>query len=195
MEIRNTNYNALYNRMTAGIRSRRHGAQALRAADRILAGVMYAAYPVLLIILAVSGFRGRPVLFPAADCPRLYAMTGGVTGAFRTVLPYVLVPGISFVLVSFVRDRINWKRPYEEWPIDPLIHKETKGHSMPSRHVFSSAVISMCWLSYCVLPGVVLLILTLCSVAVRVLGGVHYPRDVAAGLVIGIAAGLFLWIL
>lgn len=163
-------YSKFYETITAGIRKRGNGRQLLTAADRLLAAVMYAAYPALLVVTAM---RGTEVLV--------------------TVLSYILVPGISFLLLSIVRSRMNRKRPYEEWEIDPLIHREGMGNSMPSRHVFSAVLISMCILRQNVFPGVIFLILSACIAVVRVLGGVHYPRDVIAGYLIGAAAGSLLW--
>ena len=164
-------YSKFYETITAGFRKKENASQLLTAADRLLAAVMYAAYPVLLAVTAMRGTEVRV-----------------------TVLSYILVPGISFLLLSFVRSRINRKRPYEEWEIDPLIHREGMGNSMPSRHVFSAALISMCILRQNVFPGVIFLILSACIAVVRVLGGVHYPRDVIAGYLIGAAAGSLLWV-
>lgn len=163
-------YQKFYETITAGLRKRGNGRQLLTAADRILAAVMYAAYPVLLAVTAMRGTKARV-----------------------TVLSYILVPGISFLLLSFIRSRINRKRPYEEWEIDPLIRRDGKGNSMPSRHVFSAVLISMCILRQNVFLGVIFLILSACIAVVRVLGGVHYPRDVIAGYLIGAAAGSLLW--
>lgn len=158
-------YSKFYEAITAGLRKRENASQLLTAADRILAAVMYAAYPVLLVVTAMQ----------------------------KTVLPYLLVPGISFLLLSFVRSRMNRKRPYEEWEIEPLIHREGMGNSMPSRHVFSAVLISMCILRQNVFLGVIFLLLSAGIAAVRVLGGVHYLRDVIAGYLIGAAAGSLLW--
>lgn len=164
-----TDYTEFYAGITKRIRQCPNGIGMVRAADRILTGFMYAVYPCLLLYLLI-------------------------TSGWREVLPYILIPGISFIAVSAVRDRLDRRRPYEEWPIDPLIHKNTKGHSMPSRHVFSSAIISMCALTLNPAAGVVLLILTMCSAVIRVLGGVHYPKDVAAGMIIGAVAGSILFL-
>lgn len=65
---------------------------------------------------------------------------------------------------------------------------------MPSRHVFSEAVISMAWLYVFPPLGMVLLAVSLLGAAIRVIGGVHYPTDVAAGYAVGVLAGLFLWL-
>ena len=128
---------------------------------------MYAAYPALLVLIWISG-----------DLRRL---------AWN-----LLIPAISFVLLTVIRARINRPRPYEAWPIDPLIHKDTKGNSMPSRHVFSSAVIAMAWLAFWPPAGIFFLAVTAAAAVIRVLGGVHYPSDVAAGFAAGVAAGILL---
>ena len=120
-------------------------------------------------------------------------LDGGLREAVHRALPYILIPGVSFILLTIIRDRLNWKRPYEEHDIQPLITKNTKGHSMPSRHVFSCTVIAMCVLSLSVPAGVICLLFALILCITRVLGGVHYPRDVIAGLIIGILAGCLLW--
>lgn len=170
-------YATWYRRATAGIRRRNRGAQRLNALNRILTGAMYAAYPLLLLVLFARGTAG-----------------GGFSAGLREVFPFVLVPGAFFVLLSLIRKKIDRKRPYETADLDPLIRKKTQGSSMPSRHVFSSAVISMCLWRVCPPLGIAGLAATALSAAVRVLGGVHYPEDVAVGGLAGIAAGLLLWL-
>lgn len=105
--------------------------------------------------------------------------------AFRSLL----TAGIPFVLVSLFRKFANRPRPYEALAIDPLIPKQKKGQSFPSRHVFSAFVIAMCWLFYVPPVGMVLLVLSAVLAAVRVVGGVHYVSDVLAGALIGILSG------
>lgn len=106
------------------------------------------------------------------------------------ILRAILVPGISFVLVSLVRKGLNFPRPYEALEITPLIHKDTKGKSMPSRHVFSLFVIAMTWLWILPWAGILLLIFGGILAAIRVIGGVHFPRDVLVGAAVGILAGI-----
>lgn len=102
----------------------------------------------------------------------------------------ILVPGVSFVIVTLVRRWINAPRPYEKLDIDPIIHKDTKGQSMPSRHVFSMFVIAMTYLWVWPVMGVVLLMLGVVLAGLRVIGGVHFPRDVLAGALCGIVSAL-----
>ena len=152
-------------------------ARAVKAVNRILTYAVYVLYPAMLIWILLTEWQ-----------------RSGLTDAVIAFLPYLLVPGISFVLVTAVRDRLDAPRPYEAWEIDPLIHKDTKGHSMPSRHVFSSTVIAMCALRLQVGFGIVMLLISAFLAAVRVLGGVHYPKDVAAGYAAGVLAGLLLFL-
>lgn len=173
------NYTNFYNRITSGIRRRPKGVQHLRMADHLLTGMIFLFYPLMLAVLVLYGIHtGKS---PAT--------------AVQDILPLVLVPGISFVLLSVIRRGINEKRPYEDWPIEPLIPKDKKGSSMPSRHVFSAAIIAMCGLRVNAVIGVIGLVLTAIVAVIRVLGGVHYPKDVAVGYLVGVAAGafLFLW--
>ena len=174
-----TRYSVFYERITGWIRRRQHGVFLLNLINRILTCMMYILYPLLLLRILISGIR-----------------SGQIPGnGLAEFLIYLLVPGISFVLLSMIRDQINWKRPYEEHRIQPLISKNTTGHSMPSRHVFSCTIIAMCILTKSVPAGILLLCLSLILAVIRVLGGVHYPRDTIAGLFSGFAAGGILLVL
>lgn len=104
------------------------------------------------------------------------------------------IPAVSFLLLSAVRRKINRKRPYESFAIDPVIHKDTKGNSMPSRHIFSASIISMCFLYVNPYAGIFMFIMTILACITRVIGGVHYPTDVLAGLAAGILCGIFIFL-
>lgn len=109
---------------------------------------------------------------------------------YEELVRIVLVTGISFVLVSVVRHFINAERPYTKYDFKPLINKEKTGDSMPSRHVFSAFVIGMAYLYINTALGVVVLIMGATIAVTRVLIGVHFPRDVIAGAVIGVLSGI-----
>ncbi|MDD7402641.1 MAG: phosphatase PAP2 family protein [Butyribacter sp.] len=108
---------------------------------------------------------------------------------WRGLAVLILVPGISFVLVSLFRNLYDAKRPYEVYGFTPLIPKETKGKSFPSRHVFSIFVIgsSLCW--YQPYAGVLVCLMGCLLAACRVVSGVHFPKDVIGGAIIGILCG------
>lgn len=159
---------AQYKKISAPFRKRKYGALVLNLINRILTLTTYLAYPVLLIVMALWGDH------------RIF-------GA-------ILVPAVSFVLFSIVRRWINAKRPYEVLEIDPLIPKNSKGKSFPSRHVFSIFVIAMTFLHICLPLGIVFLIFGILLALIRVIGGVHFPRDVIVGALVGVLCGLTEWI-
>ena len=158
-----------YERMSAPLREHPQLLRALLVANKALTLLGYVAYPVLLLLCFLSGDE--------------------------KLLWYVLFPACGFVVVSLARKAIDEPRPYEALDIDPLIKKDTKGQSMPSRHAFSFMVIALCWVRFFLPVGVVLVVLGLLLSVVRVVGGVHYPKDVLVGmacaLVVHLASSIF----
>lgn len=140
----------------------------LNLLNQLITRLMYAVYPLFLTYLYLENSKA--------------------------VLPYILIPGISFVLLSLVRKALNKPRPYEAWDISPLLDKDSSGESLPSRHVFSATIISMCVLTVNVWLGLVLLLVSAILAFCRVVGGVHYPKDVVAGYGIGLILGLLLFL-
>ena len=124
----------------------------------------------------------------------LLATTYLQEGLGRQVLIYVFIPASGFVILSFLRKKINAPRPYEEWDIKPLLDRDSPGQSMPSRHVFSASIISMACLHASLSVGVILLILSVFLGLVRVLGGVHYPKDVLVGYICGLVWGVIFFL-
>ena len=108
---------------------------------------------------------------------------------------YIMVPASGFVLLTLVRKWINQPRPYEAWEIIPLLDKDSAGNSMPSRHVFSATIISMACLHANLPAGLILFVLSALLGLVRVLGGVHYPKDVLVGYACGLIWGILFFIL
>jgi len=125
----------------------------------------------------------------------LVLLSAYINKGWKGLLAFWLLPAIGFCLLSIIRKRINQPRPYEKWAIQPLLDKDTSGKSMPSRHVFSAALISMCLLYFFWLPGLLCLLLSAGLAAVRVIGGVHYPKDVLVGYLCGICWGALLFLL
>lgn len=107
------------------------------------------------------------------------------------VLAYLLVPATGFIVLSVIRKRMNWPRPYELGTFPPLLNREGKGSSMPSRHVFSAAIISTVAWGVNPLLSVLGLSLALLLAGVRVLAGLHFVRDVVVGFLSAILWGFF----
>ena len=132
--------------------------------NNVLTGLIYLVYPAMLLVLFVRGDQ--------------------------RLLRCILVPGISFVILSAVRRRLGWKRPYEVYGGKPLIEKESKGDSFPSRHVFSVFMIGMTGFYLFPPLGAVIFLIGVIMAVIRVTGGVHFIRDVLAGAAAGIVCGL-----
>lgn len=154
-----------YQKIMKRIDSFRFGKQVVEAADMVLTDVAAGFYIYVLLMLYL--FRRYTVL-----------------------LPTVLVPAVSFVAVSLFRYFVNAKRPYEIYGFATLIPKNTVGKSFPSRHVFSIFVIGTTIFFINPNLGVAIWIMGVLLAVVRVISGVHFPRDVIAGAVIGIACGM-----
>ena len=115
-------------------------------------------------------------------------------GFGKQVLMYVFIPASGFVILSFLRKKINAPRPYEEWDIKPLLDRDSPGQSMPSRHVFSATIISMACLHASLSVGVILLVLSAFLGLARVSGGVHYLKDVVVGYIFGLVWGVIFFL-
>ena len=115
-------------------------------------------------------------------------------GFGKQALMYVFIPASGFVILSFLRKKINASRPYEEWNIKPLLDRDSPGQSMPSRHVFSATIISMACLHASLTMGMICLTLSAFLGLVRVLGGVHYPKDVVVGYICGLVWGVLFFL-
>lgn len=136
---------------------------AIRRLDTGLTAAVYAAYPLLIL------WQWRR----AGEIP----------------LRLLWVPASWLVLVSLLRRLINRPRPYESGGFPPLLPKHSSGCSFPSRHAFSVFIIAATAWEVWPPAGVGLGIVGVGLCAVRVIGGVHYPSDVAVGAAIGLAAG------
>ena len=115
-------------------------------------------------------------------------------GLGKQVGIYLFIPASGFVILSFLRKKINTPRPYEKWDIKPLLDRDSPGQSMPSRHVFSATIISMACLHASLTMGMICLTLSAFLGLVRVLGGVHYPKDVVVGYICGLAWGVLFFL-
>ncbi|MBO5525333.1 MAG: phosphatase PAP2 family protein [Clostridia bacterium] len=106
-----------------------------------------------------------------------------------------LIPAVFFVAVSAFRAFVNAPRPYEAFGTKPALPREKTGKSMPSRHVASASMIGMVTL-YCFgWWGLIPLGMAIFIACIRVIGGVHFVKDVLVGFACGVLAGLtlFLW--
>jgi len=164
------NYQEWYDHIAGNIENKPFLPSLLRTFNRFMTVVMPMIY---LTLLATTYFQ---------------------EGFGKQILIYVFIPATGFVILSFLRKKINAPRPYEEWDIKPLLDRDSPGQSMPSRHVFSATIISMACLHASLSVGVILLVLSALLGLVRVLGGVHFPKDVVVGYICGLVWGVLFFL-
>ena len=153
-----------YIKITEPLRNNPCKAKCVKKINRRLTGMVFLTYPLHLVLLFL---KKDPWLLRA-----------------------VFVPAVSFVLLTAARRLINTPRPYEKFGMPPVIEKDTSGNSFPSRHVFSVFIIAMTIFYQYPVLGIVLGIVGVGIAVIRVLGGVHEPKDVIAGAVTGILCGV-----
>lgn len=155
---------SLYNKLAANEKPQRRVA----LANKTLTIVGYIAYPLLLVLLAFFDVELLPTR--------------------------IAVPAAGFIVVSAIRYFYNAKRPYEIYTDrPPLVAKDTRGKSFPSRHAFCMFMIAFCWISwvpYGIPMGCVLLVCAVLLAICRVALGVHFTKDVVAGAVCAIVFSL-----
>ena len=164
------NYQEWYDHMDTNIKNKPFLLSLLRSFNRFMTVVMPIVY---LTLLTTIYFR---------------------EGFGKQALMYVFIPASGFVILSFLRKKINAPRPYEEWDINPLLDRDSPGQSMPSRHVFSATIISMACLHASLTMGMICLTLSAFLGLVRVLGGVHFPKDVVVGYICGLVWGVIFFL-
>jgi membrane-associated phospholipid phosphatase len=106
------------------------------------------------------------------------------------IIRVIIVPLITFGICTAARKVVNEKRPYEAMNITPLIKKDKKGQSFPSRHVLSATIIAMASMYVNVQLGIIMMLISVAIAVIRPVAGVHYIRDVIGGLVMGIVCGV-----
>lgn len=144
-----------YKKISSWFLTKNYRLKVLKFVYKILPIFVFISYPLLLIYLLITGNS--------------------------KLLQCITVPLGVFVSVTLLRKFIDASRPYERLDIKPLMSKDTKGLSFPSRHTASSSVIAMAFLFVNMPLGIVFLSIAILIGLSRILAGVHFPRDVLAG--------------
>lgn len=153
-----------YLKIAAWFEARPMALSALKLLNRWLPRCLYLAYPVLLLVLVF--FRdGR-------------------------ILKVLLIPAAVFLIVTLLRKGIHAKRPYEQLNIKPLIQKDKKGESFPSRHVASAFILALAFLYVNIPLGIITFLIAFLIAIIRPLAGIHFPRDVIVGALLSLALGI-----
>ena len=150
---------------------------------------------------AYAWFRARPARITALRAAN--ALCTGVTvaafGAECAVLAWnrdpallrlALTCGVPLAALSLARERFDHPRPFEVYGLEPLIPKESRGKSFPSRHQYSICVIGTSLLYLRPELGAAVLALSVLLGAARVASGVHFPKDVLVGALVGVLSAV-----
>lgn len=164
------NYQEWYDHVAGKIKNKSFLLSLLRTFNRFMTVVMPIVYLTLLVATYFQEGLGKQVWI------------------------YLFIPASGFVILSLLRKKINAPRPYEVWEIVPLLDRDSPGQSMPSRHVFSATIISMACLHASLTMGMICLTLSAFLGLVRVLGGVHFPKDVVVGYICGLVWGVIFFL-
>ena len=156
-----------YVKMTQPFRDNPGMAKGIHIANKLCTLSMYLAYPLLIAYM----------LFVLKD-PYVARM--------------IIVPLDSFIILSVFRYFVNRPRPYEAFEVPPVIAKDTKGKSFPSRHVFSAMIIALTFLMASPFQwlGAIFVVVAILLAVVRVVSGVHYISDVVAGIAVALMAAI-----
>lgn len=104
-----------------------------------------------------------------------------------------LVCSVPYAVLSLFRRWFDAPRPYELYDFTGLTdtppHNKC-GRSFPSRHVFSSFVIGTVLAFIAPLAGIAVCLFGAGLAVSRVLLGIHFPRDVITGALVGIISGI-----
>lgn len=163
-----TNSTAITRRCLSFCRKTPTRARCIAAVCRLLPWLCVALYGALLLYNVIC-----------FDWPRMLRVT--------------LIPLSALVVGSVFRAVLNCPRPYDvDREITPLLSHHS-GRSFPSRHCVSACVIATAFWYTNLWLGVVTACMALCVAVSRVLCGVHFVKDVLAGLLFGFGWGALLF--
>lgn len=137
---------------------------------RVLPFVMVVAVPVLIIIKAFMGVD-------------------------HDFLRMIYVPLFVLIEVTVLRKIIKKPRPYEKYKTEPVISRDGKGQSFPSRHTASAFIIAMCAIPVSVPLTIALIIVSSLIGLTRIFAGVHFISDVVMGALISVLTGLIFFVI
>lgn len=125
-----------------------------------------------------------------------YMLVESFLVSWERALRLALMLAVPFVLVSVVRALVKAPRPYELYDFYEKKPHRTVGKGFPSRHAFSAFAIAVAMLAFHATFAYALLLLAVVLCFCRYLLGIHFPRDLVAGALIGVASSILgLWIL
>lgn len=112
----------------------------------------------------------------------------------RAAVAAGLSAGFALLVAHFLAAAVNRNRPFVDHPAAHNFLAHASDPGFPSDHATAAFAIAFALVLRNRVIGSVALFLALVLSVGRVALGVHYPSDVFAGAVLGLAAALVLWI-
>jgi undecaprenyl-diphosphatase len=112
----------------------------------------------------------------------------------RAAVAAVLSAGLALLVAHFVAAAVDRARPFVDHPHTHLFLAHSADPGFPSDHATGAFAIAFALVLRDRICGIVALALALILSFGRVALGVHYPSDVFAGALLGLAAAVVLWI-
>ncbi len=136
-----------------------------------LAIVLFAKYLIYLLVIV-------PLLFWFAKQDRLRVR-------YRLVAAFLSALLARFVVVEIIHLLLPRNRPFISYNLHQLITKDNES-SFPSGHTTFAVALGMSLYFYNKKIGLIILVLACLMGVARVMAGIHYPSDVAGGVIVGI---------
>lgn len=107
----------------------------------------------------------------------------------------LILPGtvVALLLIQIIHLFIFEPRPFIVLPINPLI-KHTADASFPSTHTTIMSVIAFAYIFFGSKFSLLFLLLLLWVGLARIYVGIHYPVDIAGGILVGFLAVYLVWL-
>ena len=158
--------------------SKKGALTALKIVSKLSTGFLYAAYSIAAVFLLMS-------------CVFHFTQT---EEPLRALIFFFAAPFLTFAVTTAVRSGINAKRPYERYDLIPLIPKNTRGKSCPSRHTACAFAVAFAFIfafrsglsAALIIKDAVFMLIAVTVAVSRPLAGVHFPLDVVFGVVIAV---------